>query len=119
MLTLDDLNTVDGIDERTVLVVNAYIANKGVQITGDEIPPAIKQAGIELAKAFIAGELLAGRKEGVVVSKSAQAGDVSTSKTYASGADGQPISAGQMIADALLEPFIVRGLNVNAVVTRF
>lgn len=115
MLTIDDLQ---GYDERTVMVVNAYIKNKGVQITG-EIPAEIKQAGLELAKAFTNGELLQGRTEGNVKSKSLTAGDVSVSKTYADGADGQPMSAEQMIADALLEPFIVKSLGINTVVSRF
>lgn len=115
MLTTDDLQ---GYDERTVMVVNAYIKNKGVQITG-EIPAEIKQAGLELAEAFSNGELLQGRTEGMVTSKSSKAGDVSVSKTYADGADGQAMSAGQMIADALLEPFIVKSVGINAVVSRF
>ena len=115
MLTTDDLQ---GYDERTVMVVNAYIKNKGVQITG-KIPAEIKQAGLELAKAFTDGKLLQGRTEGIVASKSSRAGDVSVSKTYANGADGQPICAEQMIADALLEPFIVKSVGINAVVSRF
>ncbi len=115
MLTTDDLQ---GYDERTVMVVNAYIKNKGVQITG-EIPAEIKQAGLELAEAFNNGELLQGRTEGMVTSKSSKAGDVSVSKTYASGADGQAMSSQQMIADALLEPFIAKSVGINAVVTRF
>lgn len=115
MLTIDDLQ---GYDERTVMVVNAYIKNKGVQVTG-EIPVEIKQAGLELARAFTDGKLLQGRTEGIVASKSSKAGDVSVSKTYADGADGQPISAEQMIADALLEPFIVKSFGINTVVSRF
>ena len=115
MLTIDDLQ---GYDERTVMVVNAYIKSKGVQITG-EIPAEIKQAGLALAKAFTDGKLLQGRTEGIVASKSSKAGDVSVSKTYADGADGQPMSAEQMIADALLEPFIVKTLGINTVVSRF
>ena len=115
MLTIDDLQ---GYDERTVMVVNAYIKSKGVQITG-EIPTEIKQAGLALAKAFTDGKLLQGRTEGIVASKSSKAGDVSVSKTYADGADGQPMSAEQMIADALLEPFIIKSMGINTVVSRF
>ena len=115
MLTIDDLQ---GYDERTVMVVNAYIKSKGVQITG-EIPAEIKQAGLALAKAFTDGKLLQGRTEGIVASKSSKAGDVSVSKTYADGADGQPMSAEQMIADALLEPFIIKSMGINTVVSRF
>ena len=115
MLTIDDLQ---GYDERTVMVVNAYIKNKGVQITG-VIPAEIKQAGLELAKAFTDGKLLQGRTEGIVASKSSKAGDVSVSKTYADGADGQAMSAQQMIADTLLEPFIIKPVGINAVVSRY
>lgn len=119
MLTLDDLQMVDGADERVLLIVNAYIINKGVKLVQDnEVPQAIKQAGVELAKAFIAGEFMAGRSEGMVVSKASKAGDVSVSKTYAQGKDSQPISAKQMIADALLEPYVKKGLNLSVPLTR-
>ncbi len=114
MLTTDDLQ---GYDERTVMVVNAYIKNKGVQITGD-VPKEIIQAGLELAEAFNNGKLLQGRTEGLVTSKSSKAGDVSVSKTYANGVDGQAMSSQQMIADALLVPFIVKSLGINAMVVR-
>lgn len=111
MLVLDDLQSV-GADERTLLIVNAYLAKKGVKIT-DEMPQAIKQAGIELATAFTKGELLAGRTEGVVTSKSSKAGDVSVSKTYADGVDGQAMGQHEMIALTLIEPYIQKGFSVN------
>lgn len=110
MLTLQDLKLDDTEEnQRTLLVVNAYIKNKGVKIT-DEVPDAIKQAGVELAQGFIKGELLAGRTEGVVVSKTAKAGEVSTSKTYAQGADGQAMGQHEMIALTLIEPYIIKGV---------
>ena len=122
MLTLADLQTAiseqkESEQQRILLVVNAYIANKGVKITG-EVPNAIKQAGIELANAFIKGELLAGRTEGVVTSKSSKAGEVSTSKTYASGADGQAMGQHEMIANALLAPYVVKGVPLFVKVSR-
>lgn len=116
MLVLADLKSVEA-DERTLLIVNAYIAGKGVKITG-EVPDAIKQAGIELAQAFVKGELLAGRTEGVVVSKTAKAGEVSTSKTYADGVDGQAMGQHEMIALALIEPYIVKSLPLFVRVDR-
>ncbi|UNU74112.1 hypothetical protein LU293_04240 [Moraxella nasovis] len=93
---------------RILLIINAYLKNKGVRFTGDEVPEPIKQAGVELAQAFIKGELLAGRDEGVVVSKSSKAGEVSVSKSYAGGADGQAMGQHEMIALALIEPYIVK-----------
>lgn len=93
---------------RILKVINAYIMNKGVKFYSEIVPDDIVLAGVELAKAFIAGELYAGRKEGVVTSKSSKAGDVSVSKTYADGVDGQAMSQSQMIADALLQPYILK-----------
>lgn len=122
MLTLDDLKTAiseqtNSEQQRILLIVNAYIKNKGVKITG-EVPDAIKQAGVELAQGFVKGEMLAGRTEGVVTSKSSKAGDVSVSKTYANGADGQAMGQHEMIANALIEPYIQKGFGLNVMVGR-
>lgn len=122
MLVLDDLQTAIGEQsdiekQRILLIVNAYIKNKGVKITG-EVPDAVKQAGIELAQGFIKGELLAGRTEGVVVSKTAKAGEVSTSKTYAHGINGQAMGQHEMVALTLLEPYIVKGVPLFVRVDR-
>ena len=70
---LDDLPIDTPDKERVLMVVNAYLINKGVKFVGD-VPEPIKQAGLELAHAFMNGELLAGRTEGVVTSKSSKAG---------------------------------------------
>ncbi|WP_323842573.1 MULTISPECIES: hypothetical protein [unclassified Moraxella] len=126
MLTIEHIQSaLDGLDEteqkRTLAVVNAYIKNKGVRLTNPtyiddvlQVPSDIVLAGVELATAFLDGTFMAGRTEGVIASKSSKAGDVSVSKTYKDGLDGQAISQGQMIADALLEPYVVKftGLNV-------
>lgn len=122
MLTLDDLQSVlgdksDSDKQRILLIVNAYIAGKNIAITGD-VPVAIKQAGIELATAFIKGEMLQGRTEGVVVSKSSKAGDVSVSKTYADGADAQAMGSHEMVALALLAPFVGSSKRYDARVLR-
>ena len=114
---LDDLpiNTPD--KARVLMVVNSYLINKGVKFVGD-VPEPIKQAGLELAHAFMDGELLAGRTEGVVTSKSSKAGDVSVSKTYADGADGQAMGEREMIALALIQPYIKRWVGFNVPVGR-
>lgn len=109
---LDDL-PIDTPDKaRVLMVVNSYLINKGVKFVGD-VPEPIKQAGLELAQAFIKGELLAGRTEGVVTSKLSKAGDVSVSKTYADGVDGQAMGQHEMIALTLIEPYIQKGFSVN------
>lgn len=114
---LDDL-PIDTPDKaRVLMIVNAYLINKGVKFVGD-VPEPIKQAGLELAQAFIDGELLAGRTEGVVTSKSSKAGDVSVSKTYADGQDGQAMSQREMIALALIQPYIEKGYGVIGLVGR-
>lgn len=115
---LDDLPIDTPDKERVLMVVNAYLVNQGVKFVGDVSEP-IKQAGLELAHAFMNGELLAGRTEGVVTSKSSRAGDVSVSKTYADGADGQAMSQREMVALALIQPYIKKSYGVSAVVTRF
>lgn len=115
---LDDLLTEAQDKERALMIVNAYLINKGVKFDGP-VPLAIEQAAIELAQAFVKGELLAGRTEGVVVSKSANAGGVSVSKTYASGVDGQAMGQHEMIALALIQPYIPKnGFGVNVPLTR-
>lgn len=114
---LDDL-PIDTPDKAVVLmVVNSYLINKGVKFVGN-VPEPIKQAGLELAHAFMDGELLAGRTEGVVVSKSSKAGDVSVSKTYATGVDGQAMGQREMIALALIQPYIKKRYGVNALAGR-
>ena len=114
---LDDLPIDTPDKERVLMVVNAYLINKGVKFVGD-VPEPIKQAGLELAHAFMNGELLAGRTEGVVTSKSSKAGDVSVAKTYADGADGQAMGQHEMIALALMQPYIKKSYGVNALVGR-
>lgn len=108
---LDDLPIDTPDKERVLMVVNAYLINKGVKFVGD-VPEPIKQAGLELTHAFMNGELLAGRTEGVVTSKSSKAGDVSVSKTYADGEQGQAMSQNEQIALALIEPYLQQPLGM-------
>ncbi|MCG6814139.1 hypothetical protein [Moraxella catarrhalis] len=117
MITLDDLTDIDKADEQTVVIVNAWLNKRNLK-RFDDVPEPIKQAGLELAHAFMNGELLAGRTEGVVTSKSSKAGDVSVSKTYADGADGQAMGQHEMIALALMQPYIKKSYGVNALVGR-
>lgn len=131
MLTIEHIQSaLDGLDEteqkRTLAVVNSYIKNKGVRLTNPtyiddvlQVPQDIVLAGVELANAFIDGKFMAGRDEGLIASKSSKAGDVSVSKTYKDGLDGQAISQGQMIADALLEPYVVKFTGLNVPVGRY
>lgn len=118
MLTLQDLNLPDNDENRrALLAVNAYIANKGVPKM-QSVPEAVRQAARELYLAFIDGKLYGGRTEAQVLSKSVNAGGVSVSKTFAVDESAQPISHEQMLADALLAPFISKG-GVMAAVGRY
>lgn len=111
MITLDDLTDIDKADEQTVVIVNAWLNKRNLK-RFDDVPEPIKQAGLELAHAFMNGELLAGRTEGVVTSKSSKAGDVSVSKTYADGEQGQAMSQNEQIALALIEPYLQQPLGM-------
>lgn len=112
MLHLTDIQTVftnqnDSEKQRILLIVNAYLQGKNVRFHG-VLPEAIKQAGVELAKGFIKGEMLQGRSESVVASKSVKAGDVSSSKTFSTNEKDQAMGQHEMIALALIEPYIAK-----------
>lgn len=86
MLYLTDIKSVftdqnDSEQQRILLIVNSYLMAR-IKRTFDDVPEAIKQAGVELAQGFIKGEILQGRTESVVTSKSVKAGDVASSKTF-------------------------------------
>lgn len=111
-LNLNDLNALlpegwhkDKDPNRALLIANVWLGKQGLP-DFEEVPDAIKQAGAEIALAFVDDAIYQGRSEGVVVSKSVKAGDVSTSKNYADGADGQAISAHEMLALDLIKPYI-------------
>lgn len=112
MLHLTDIQTAftdqsDSEKQRILLIVNAYLQGKNVRFAG-VLPEAIKQAGIELAQGFIKGEILQGRTEAVAVSKSVKAGDVSSSKTFSTNEKDKAMGQHEMIALALIEPFIAK-----------
>lgn len=112
MLNIDDIKSVftdqnDSEQQRILLIVNSYLTAR-IKRTFDDVPEAIKQAGIELAQGFIKGEILQGRTESVVTSKSVKAGDVSSSKTFSSHEKDKAMGQHEMIAQALIEPFIAK-----------
>lgn len=112
MLYLTDIKSVftkqsQDEQQRILLIVNAYLTAR-IKRTFDDVPEAIKQAGIELAQGFIKGEILQGRTESVVTSKSVKAGDVSSSKTFSTNEKDKAMGQHEMIAQALIEPFIAK-----------
>ena len=102
------LNDVDwsaaGNEQQAILLANAWLNQQRLP-DYDDVPNEILAAGAYIAKEVIAGTMYQGRTEGAVVSKSVKAGSVSSSKTYASGADGQAMSAGESMALALIAPY--------------
>ena len=97
---------------RTIMITaNTWLLGKGVKYEGTTPPPAIITAVALVAKAVADGEMLSGRSDGVVVSKSTTAGEVSVSKTYASGEDGKAISSYEEQAEMLIKPYIFKGRN--------
>lgn len=116
MLNIDDIKSVftdqnDSEQQRILLIVNSYLTAR-IKRTFDDVPEAIKQAGVELAQGFIKGEILQGRTESVVTSKSVKAGDVSSSKTFSSHEKDKAMGQHEMIAQALIEPFIAKFLGL-------
>lgn len=112
-VTIDTVTDVLGADWATsgdgntaVLLANAWLNEKRLPLYDDVVPDPILHAGAYIAKEVIAGNLYQGRKDGIVVSKSVKAGPVTSSKTYASGVDGQALSAGEQMALALIAPYI-------------
>lgn len=104
--SLDDVNwAATGNSSQAVLLANAWLNEKHLPIYDDVVPNAILAAGAYIAKEVIAGNMYQGRKDGLITSKSVKAGSVSSSKTYASGVDGQAISAGEQMAVTLIAPF--------------
>lgn len=112
MLYLTDIKSVftkqsQDEQQRILLIVNSYLTAR-IKRTFDDVPEAIKQAGIELAQGFIKGEILQGRTESVVTSKSVKAGDVSSSKTFSTNEKDKAMGQHEMITLALIEPFIAK-----------
>ena len=105
------LNDVDwsatGSEQQAVLMANAWLNEQRLPTYTNDVPTEILAAGAYIAKEVIAGTMYQGRKDGLITSKSVKAGPVTSSKTYASGVDGQAMSAGESMALALIAPYIM------------
>lgn len=87
---------------RAVLMANTWLSAKPLPAF-DEVPAAVVQAGAEIAREAATGALY-GASETGVLSKSVEAGGVSSSKTYSSSA--RTVTAGEVFALALLAPLL-------------
>lgn len=87
---------------RAVLMANTWLSAKPLPAF-DEVPAAVVQAGAEIAREAAAGKLYTANETGVL-SKSVEAGGVSSSKTYSSSA--RTVTAGEAFALALLTPLL-------------
>ena len=87
---------------RAVLMANTWLSAKPLP-SFDEVPAAVVQAGAEIAREAAAGKLYTANETGVL-SKSVEAGGVSSSKTYSSSA--RTVTAGEVFALALLAPLL-------------
>lgn len=87
---------------RAVLMANTWLSAKPLPAF-EEVPAAVVQAGAEIAREAAAGNLYAAAETGVL-SKSVEAGGVSSSKTYSSSA--RTVTAGEVFALALLAPLL-------------
>ncbi len=106
--SLQDANWAsNGNANLSVMLANSWLAEKRLP-PFEVAPPDVLMAGALIAQSIARGEMYQGRTEGVVVSKSVKAGDVSSSKTYASGTDGEPISQAEQQALLLLAPYLVK-----------
>ena len=106
--SLQDANWAsNGNANLSVMLANAWLSSKSLP-NFEIVPVDILMAGALIAQSIAKGEMYRGRTEGVVVSKSVKAGDVSSSKTYASGTDGEPISQAEQQALLLLAPYPVK-----------
>lgn len=95
-----------GDPDRAVLMANTWLSARPLPAL-DPVPDAVLQAGAEIAREAAAGRLYAAYEAGVV-SKSAQAGSASSSKTFAAGG-GRAVTAGEAFANALLAPYMASG----------
>lgn len=87
---------------RAVLMANTWLTAKRLP-TFKVVPDAVVQAGAEIAREAATGKLYAATETGVL-SKSVQAGSVSSAKTYAR--DAKKLTAGEVFANALLSPYL-------------
>ena len=90
---------------RAVLMANTWLSAKPLPAF-DEVPAAVVQAGAEIAREAAAGKLYTTSETGVL-SKSVEAGGVSSSKTFS--ATARTVTAGESFAMALLAPYLSAG----------
>lgn len=90
---------------RAVLMANTWLSAKPLPAFED-VPAAVVQAGAEIAREAASGALY-GASETGVLSKSVEAGGVSSSKTFSSSA--RTVTAGESFAMALLAPYLSAG----------
>jgi|GEM_PF-448679 len=113
--SLQDANWAsNGNANLSVMLANAWLSSKSLP-NFEIVPTNVLMAGALIAQSIAKGEMYQGRTEGVVVSKSVKAGDVSSSKTYASGTDGEPISQAEQQALLLLAPYLVKAKGYRQV----
>lgn len=123
-LTLDAVNAIlgsnwaaNGDENMTITMANAWLSSQKLP-EFVEVPANVILAGALIAKEYVAGNMFQARNEGVVIKKSVKAGDVASSKEYASGSDGQPMSQGEIMALALIEPYLLKASGFNIAVNR-
>ena len=88
--------------DEAVLISNVWMTNQGLP-DKDPMPEEWKRAAAYVARDAAKG-LIYGQKEYGLSSKSVTAGDVSSSKTFAS--NHKIVSAGESLALALLKPWL-------------
>lgn len=101
-------------DELAVMLANSWLKSHNLP-DFDAVPDDVLMAGALVAQAISDGEMYQGRQEGLVVSKSSKAGDVSVSKTYADGVDGRAISQKEQMALVLIAPYLKKSHGVAVV----
>lgn len=111
------LNWANGNESMAIMLSNAWLSAKPLQ-SFDIVPEPVKEAGFLIAEEYLRNNIFQARTEGVVVAKAVKAGDVSSSKTYASGSDGLPMSQGEIMALVLIEPYLSKGAMLNVRVNR-
>lgn len=90
---------------RAVLMANTWLSAKPLPAF-EEVPAAVVQAGAEIAREAASGALYRATETGVL-SKSVEAGGVSSSKTFS--ATARTVTAGESFAMALLAPYLSAG----------
>ncbi|NYT67972.1 hypothetical protein [Pusillimonas noertemannii] len=88
--------------DEAVLIANVWMTNQQLPDT-DPMPEEWKRAAAYVAREAAKGGIY-GQAEYGLMSKSVQAGDVSSSKTFAS--NHKIVSAGESLALALLKPWL-------------